>query len=192
MSTAQFVTDFGDLAVLLPIAAMILVWLLRSPESQLLAAAWALAVVFCGGAIGLLKVYFSACSTSIIDSPSGHVGMSTLVYGGLALMVAVRWRRLAVPALAVGLGVIAAIAVSRVIVGAHDTVEVLIGLAIGAVALAIFAKALIRDPLAMPAKTMLASAVLIIVLLHGQQVQAEQFFRLIGGYLHTERAAVCL
>ena len=192
MSTATFITDFGDLAVTLPIAAMILVWLLRSAESRLLAGAWALAVVMCGGAIGLLKVYFSACSTSIVENPSGHVGMSTLVYGGLALMVAVRWRRTAVPVTAAGLGIIAAIAVSRVMLGAHDTAEVLVGLAVGAAALAIFAKALIQDLPVVPAKPILASVVLIIVLLHGQQVQAEQLIRTIGSYLHAQHAIACL
>jgi len=189
---ATFITNFGDIAVTLPIAAMILVWLLRSPESRPLAGAWALAVVVCGGAIGLLKVYFSACSTSIVDSPSGHVGMSTLVYGGLALMVAAHWRRTGVPAAAAGVGIIAAIAVSRVMLGAHDTAEVLVGLAVGAAALGIFAKALIRDLPTVPAKPILASVVLIVVLLHGQQVQAEQLIRTIGSYLHAQHAIACL
>lgn len=117
--------------------------------------------------------------------------MSTLVYGGLALTIAARWRQVAMPTLAAGLCLIAAIAVSRITTGAHNAAEVAVGLVVGAAALAIFARALLRDPLALPAKSMLACAALIIVLLHGQQVQAEGLFHAIGAYLQAQRALVC-
>lgn len=157
-----------------------------------MAMAWILAVIFCAGAIGLLKIYSSACSIGVVNSPSGHVAMSTLIYGGLALTIAARWRRMAVLAAIAGIGVIGAIAVSRVVIGAHDITEVLIGAAIGAAALAIFAKSVIRDLPAVPAKPILASVVLAVVLLHGQQVQAEQLIRVLGRYLHTQQVGVCL
>jgi len=192
VNIASFLTNFGDLAVTLPIAAVVLLWLLRSRASRPLAAVWMLAVVFCGGATAVLKVYFSACSTSLINSPSGHVAMSTLVYGGLALIAAIRWRRAAVPAVLAGVGIVGAIAATRVLLGAHDLSEVMVGLVIGGLALAMFAKAFIRDLPAIPAKPILATVVLIIVLLHGQQVQAEQLIRAIGGYLHAQHAMACL
>lgn len=192
MNGAQFVSDFGDLAVVLPVAALVLVWLLRTPGSRPMAVAWVIAVAFCAGAIGLLKIYFSVCSTGIVGSPSGHVATSILVYGGLALTIAVRWRRMTVPAALAGAGLVGALAVSRVVIGAHDIAEVLIGAAIGAAALAIFAKTVVRDRSAVPAKPILASAVLAVVLLHGQQVQAEQLIRVLGRYLHAQQVGVCL
>jgi PAP2 superfamily len=131
LSIATFITNFGDLAVLLPIAVTVLTWLLWSPDSRRSGAAWAVAVVFCGGSIALLKVYFSACPTGTIDSPSGHAALSFLVYGALALIIAERSKQLTVPAIAAGLGLALAIAGSRIVIGAHDGVDVLIGLVIG-------------------------------------------------------------
>jgi membrane-associated phospholipid phosphatase len=192
LSIATFITNFGDLAVLLPIAVAVLAWLLWSPDSRRLAAAWAVAVVFCGGTIALLKVYFSACPTGVIDSPSGHAALSILIYGGLALIVAERSKPLAVPAIATGLGLALAIAGSRLAIGAHDGVEVLIGLIIGSGTLVIFGTALLRNPVPIPTRSMLAVAAVLAIGLHGQEVHAEDLFRLVGGYLHSIGVIGCI
>ena len=65
--------------------------------------------------------------------------MSTLVYGGLTLMIGAEtasWRRFVVGA--AGVFIIATIAISRMVLGAHDVVEVLVGLVIGGTSLALF------------------------------------------------------
>jgi membrane-associated phospholipid phosphatase len=71
--------------------------------------------------------------------PSGHATMSTLVYGGLALV-----HRRHVPsegtvAAALAALVVLAVSLSRVVLGVHYLGDVLVGLLVGAVALAGFA-----------------------------------------------------
>lgn len=192
LAVTVFITNFGNLAVLLPIAAAVLARLLWSPDTRRLGIFWAIAVAICGGGIGLLKVYFSACPTGLIDSPSGHSGLSLLVYGGLGFIVAARWTRFAVPGIAAGFGLALAIAVSRILLGDHDAVEVLIGLAVGGGALAIFAMALIGKPIAVSMKLLLVVAILFAIVLHGHRVQAEELFRLVGGYLHSDGIIRCI
>ena len=54
MAWLNALTEFGDLAVLMPLATVMLLWLLfmRSPRG---AAWWAIAVVFCTGLTAILK-----------------------------------------------------------------------------------------------------------------------------------------
>jgi hypothetical protein len=71
-SALNGVTNFGDLALMLPLAAVVLLWLLvlRAKTGALW---WIGAVVFCGGGTALLKVYFFACPpTPDLHSPGGH------------------------------------------------------------------------------------------------------------------------
>jgi xanthine/uracil/vitamin C permease (AzgA family) len=53
-------TGFGDTAVLMPLAAVMLLWLLvmRSPRGVVW---WAITVAFCVGMTALLKVSFYGC-----------------------------------------------------------------------------------------------------------------------------------
>jgi len=187
-----FITNFGNLAVLLPIAAAVLAWLSWSPETRRLGVFWAIALALCGGTIGLLKVYFWDCPTGPIRSPSGHSGLSLLVYGGLACLTASQTQRFTVPAIAAGFGLALGIAVSRIIIGDHNPVEVLIGLAIGGAALAIFASALTHNRAPLSIKWLLIIATVLAVIVHGQHFQAEQLFHLIGGYLYSKGLLYCL
>lgn len=188
----NFLTEFGDLAVLLPIAAVVLVWLLRSPESYRPAAAWAIALLLCIGTLGVLKTYFSACPTSLVKSPSGHAGLSMLVYGGLATCAAARFPRVAMPALIGGIGLALAIGLTRVALGAHDTAEIAIGFGVGGTALAIFAAGLLRQVPSVRIGPLILTAAILAGLLHGQDVHAEQLFQLLGPYLHAEGLVSCL
>jgi membrane-associated phospholipid phosphatase len=192
MGFTVFITNFGDLSVLLPIAAAVLGWFLWSPETRRLGIFWAIALVICSGTIGLLKVYFWACPAGSIISPSGHSGLSLFVYGGLASVIISRAQRFAVPAIAVGFGLVLGIAVTRITSGAHDVAEVLMGLAIGGTALAIFASALKHNRAPLSIKWLLITATMLAIIIHGQRVQAEQLFHLIGGYLHSEGMLYCL
>ena len=146
----RYLTNLGDAAVVLPVAALILLWLLDL-AGQRIAVLWCCALLVAGGGTALLKIYVDACSAPVpgLDSPSGHTGMSTLVYGGLALMIGTEtasWRRLAVGA--AGVAIVATIALSRVLLGAHDLIEVVVGLLIGSAALALFARSYVGVPAA--------------------------------------------
>src|SRR6266581_2995082 len=125
-------TDLGDLAVLLPLAGLVLLWLLTlKPRSA--AAWWLTAIVLCVGLTGLSKVYFFACPPGRdLVSPSGHTSFGMLVYGAIAMIVAAEgsnWLRGAT--LGAGTALIAGIAGSRLILGAHSLAEIALGMAIG-------------------------------------------------------------
>jgi membrane-associated phospholipid phosphatase len=180
-------TEFGDIAVLMPLATVMLVWLLliRSPRD---AAWWAIAVAFCAGSTAVLKVFYYGCPpTPALHSPSGHTSFSTLVYGSLTLVTATegrRWRRM----ITIGGGVcfILAIAVSRLLLYIHTLPEVGLGLVIGAAALTIFGKAYPRCPATeVRLSPLLIAGVAVVLVLHGRELNAEQLLREIAGYIQS-------
>ena len=89
----DFVTDFDDSAVTLPLATWVLIFLMAAGKRRA-ALAWAAAVVVTGAMMAALKLVFDACggtaAATHILSPSGHTAMSTVVYGALAVLVAAR------------------------------------------------------------------------------------------------------
>lgn len=186
------VTDFGDLAVLLPLAAVMLLWLVAVRSAR--GAAWwlaALALCICGTA--LLKVYFFACSSAPdMASPSGHSSFSTLVYGALAVIITaeltVGWRRMMVVAGSAAL--IATIALSRFALGAHSLPEIVLGIAVGLASLGLFAQGYLRCRAAGASLTSLLVAVVVLVaVLHGRELRAEEFLQAISQYFHVSSIA---
>ncbi|HVM77677.1 MAG TPA: phosphatase PAP2 family protein [Stellaceae bacterium] len=175
-------TDFGDLAVLLPLTVLVLLWL-RFARTRQDALCWAMAAGFCMGGTALLKVAFFVCPPAhTLHSPSGHTSLSTLIYGSLALLAAAEtegWRRLAIVLAAIA-GV-AGIAASRVLLSSHTFTEVAFGLLIGAGALAVLTlRNFPRSRAGLPVSTLLLAAALVLVVFHGRQLHAETLFRAIG------------
>jgi membrane-associated phospholipid phosphatase len=187
----RYLTNLGDAAVVLPVAALILLWLLDL-AGQRIALLWCCALLVAGGGTALLKIYIDACTIPVagLDSPSGHTGMSTLVYGGLALMIGAEtasWRRLAVGA--AGVVLVAAIALSRVVLGAHDVIEVVVGLLIGGTALALFARGYVGVPIEGARRIwplVIATSILAVALaLSDHPTQLEPFWHLIADDLRN-------
>lgn len=189
-----FLTDFGDLAILLPLSVAILVWLFWARPWQA-AVWWMVGLALCIGGIGLLKMYFFACPTfAPVRSPSGHTGFAVLVYGAIAGFLALRaqgWVRGL--SLAAGMALIAGIALSRLALGAHNAPEVVIGSAIGVLALGLFLHGY-RDirPQPIPTRPLLLLVVIIVALLHGRELHAEEMLQALGLYLKAGTgAAIC-
>jgi len=178
---ADFVTDFADQAVLLPLAAVVAI-VLAAAGWWRGAIGWPLAV---GAALALtllLKLAFLACGHLIpeaaLRSPSGHVAASGAIYGGLFAIVARivarrwpirhdRWTPLFTMA------VVLVIGASRLALGAHSPPEVLVG---GAIALcgAFAARRLTGPPPpALRLWPLLTLAVLVVLALHGIRMPAE-------------------
>lgn len=185
-----FLTDFGDSAVLLPLSAVVLVWLLSTRSAP--AAIWWVGVlgVF-GSIIGGLKMLFFACPPAVdINSPSGHAGFSVLVYGGIAAIVAIQLR--SVPArvaimLATAVLVIG-IAISRVILHMHSTSETVIGFLIGVVALGAFVFGYQRThPRGRLMAPLLFGVVLTAAVFHGARLNAETNLHTLGGWLDLQQ-----
>jgi membrane-associated phospholipid phosphatase len=145
---------------------------------------WLLIVGVCNAVIAILKVYFLACPTGVaLHSPSGHTCFSILVYGSLtvALALAVKRRWLREWIIVLGTLFVAAIAVSRFLLGNHSPVEIAIGAVIGGVGLAVFTAIYRRGANRRGPVLQLALAVVVVAFIfHGQQVKAEAFLRHLG------------
>jgi membrane-associated phospholipid phosphatase len=180
-------TDCGDLAVLLPLVAVVAFWLIaiRQPRALLW---WLIAVALCMAGTAAFKIYFFVCPPlTDLHSPSGHTSLSTLVYGTLTLAVAAvvtGWKRVAV--VASGTIFIAAIGISRILIHVHSVPEVLLGSLIGVAALALFASQFWpRRPTELRLRTMLVACFVLMVMLNGHDLHAEDLLHTIGRYLNT-------
>jgi len=182
------VTDCGDAAVTLPLALLVLVFLLAARE-RLFALYWLLMVAGCGAAIGVLKLIFGACGGRLeslgVISPSGHTAMSTAIYGSLALLVAAslsaRWRPLVLAAATL---LIAAIAISRVVLRFHDLPEVALGLVVGIGAVAVFYAAMRRAAVpVLPVVWLMLGGFAVVAVMHGTRLNIEPGMRGLAGAL---------
>jgi membrane-associated phospholipid phosphatase len=182
----QFISDFGDTAVTLPIAAFVLTYLLWSRHWRA-AFAWVLAVVGCGAALALIKLALRSCAhnwaSSQFLSASGHTAMSAVIYGGLALLIATRWR-LAWTALVMIL--VAAIGLSRIILGAHHPLEVTAGLVIGGTAVILLHLFDAPDRQPLPPLAPMIGVAAIMLVMHGVRWPIEEYLIWLAGLIrHT-------
>ena len=184
-------TDFGDAAVVLPLSVVISLWLLRHHSHRVLVP-WIIALGLCIAVTALLKIYLNACPIgSDLVSPSGHTSLSTLTYGAMTLVIAAEERRiLQTSVLGVGAGFIFSIAGSRVWLNAHSALEVGIGILIGIVTLALFARYYLRwrnegTPLLM----LVLPAVVVITVFLGQEVRIELVLHAISHHLRLAEFA---
>jgi membrane-associated phospholipid phosphatase len=142
------ITDLGDAAVGLTLAALVWIALLASGWMRG-AMAWLITVAGCGAVMAVFKAASGAVSlgcgpTASVGasfSPSGHAALSAVVYGGLAVLTGRQlpsWARMMFGLASAALIVL--IATSRVAIQAHTPVEVVSGLCVGlgAVALLIY------------------------------------------------------
>ena len=182
MAFWYFVTDLGDSAVTLPLAAVVALFVglcgwRRSALSLLVA------VGATGAAIGVLKLLLESCGRPLVGpgltNPSGHMAMSTVVYGGLALIAsrALRPRHRLWPWLA-ALAFLVLLALSRVIIHAHSPAETALGTATGALGLALLALLLGIEALVPLALAWLAVPVVcVIVVMHGTRWPIENWVK---------------
>ncbi len=188
----HFVTDFGDTAVTVPLAGLMVGFLLAARRPRL-AIGWGLAILGGASAVAVLKLVLSACDHPLngfgLSSPSGHTAMSISVYGGFAAVIATTLTRPARAAVIAGTAaLIIAIALSRILLNYHSTIEVAVGLAVGIAALAIIVAIVARHP---PQRLSLgwlaAGALVVCALFHGTHWPAEQAINRLAGWLDFVR-----
>lgn len=138
----QLVSNFGDIAVLLP-ASLGLIAFLAWIGSRRDAAAYAAAMATCLTAALIAKLAFALCGGNApvlgVESPSGHAAFGTTFYGCLAALFGTGRtiaRRLALYGGATAL--VLAIGASRVALEVHTAPEIVIGVLIGLVSIALF------------------------------------------------------
>ncbi len=185
----SFITDFGDSAVVLPLAMAVLVSLLWSRWFKA-ALAWGLVVVGCASLMLVLKLVFLACPVSVLQgvllSPSGHAAMSATVYGGMAGLLASQCRReWMVVTYAVTHMLVMAIALSLIAVRAHSPLEVMVGLGLGTVFATLFTLSLgprLAGGAYLPGLGI--GAALVLTATHGAHFQIESVLMLEASRLH--------
>lgn len=129
-----YVTRLGEALILLPAMAAALAWLWLG-HSRTVAIRWAVAVAVAAVVTTATKIAFLGFGVGVqaanFTGVSGHAMFAAAVLPVLLqLLVGGRWARPAV-AFAVGVGVAAVIAVSRVALGAHSVSESVAGLLLG-------------------------------------------------------------
>jgi membrane-associated phospholipid phosphatase len=168
----NFVTDFADQAVLLPLA-LVVAGCLGISGWWRGAAVWLLGVGATLALMLLLKLAFLACGPDdVLRSPSGHTAAAAVICGGLMVVLGGS-RRLAVP-----VAVLAAVLIgaSRLALGVHTPLEVLVGGCAGVGGAALTAK--LAGPFPELRRNRIAIAVvLVLVLLHGMHMPAEAHIR---------------
>jgi len=144
-----FITDFGDTSVTLPMAGVVFIFLVI--RNRLCALVWLIATGNCAATIAALKILLRTCHVLLFSeapfSPSGHMAMSTLVYGGVTLITARNcplWGKAGLYLLTVLL--LLGIGASRIALESHTIWEVAAGLMLGTGFTALFRRSLPHIP----------------------------------------------
>jgi membrane-associated phospholipid phosphatase len=132
-------TDLGNIAVVGPVAIVCWIWLLRRWDA-VIATRFFFAFVATFLAICGLKAVSRWVGGSMTGTPfelsagapSGHMAMTTLVYGGMAVLL-LRLRRspISMLAAACSMVILIGVGVTRVILQAHTPADVAVGFALG-------------------------------------------------------------
>ena len=180
-----FITDFADQAVILPVALALAVSLWRGGWMKG-ARTW---VLCCGatlGGLGAAKLAVFAFGPfsllPLLDSPSGHTASSAITWGGLAVLLLPRTRRLPL-GLPIAAAITALIGATRLGLHVHTMPDVIIGAAIGLTGTLALALALDDPPPGLRRSLLLGPAFLIAAALHGYRLPAEPLLRTIGAAL---------
>jgi membrane-associated phospholipid phosphatase len=177
-----FLTDFADQAVLLPLAITVALCLgisgwWRGAAALMIGVGTTLTVML------VLKIAFIACGPDVaLRSPSGHTATAAAMTGALMVVLADR-PRWALPAAVLAAALIGA---SRLALGVHTPLEVVVGAAAGIGGAALTAWLAGPMPDFRRNRAVLA-ALVVVVLLHGMRMPAEAHIR---GF--AERVALLL
>lgn len=134
MGPWYLVTDAGDSAVLLPLAAALALWLVYGARAPRDAGRFLMAVALCALPIVVSKLLFMGWDIGIkvldFTGISGHTALSSLIYPAVALCLPERkaWRA---ASLSIASVLVVEIAASRVATHAHSVAEVTVALAWG-------------------------------------------------------------
>ena len=177
----QFLTDFADQALALPLALCIAAWLGLAGWRRG-ALVWLAAFAMLEIGMLALKLALLGCTpgASALTSPSGHTAASAFVYGGgagLAGRLRPRWTMAAGVAAALMFGT------TRLALHAHSVPEVAVGGAVGLAALAFFIWRAGPAPTPLPRAPVLLAFLLLAVALHGARLDLEPRWRHAGRWL---------
>lgn len=166
----RFLTDFADQAVVLPLILAVGLMLFIGGWRRG-AAAW---IVTAGVTLGLmlvLKLLGIACGPAHLRTPSGHTAAAAMVAGSLIALLLPRYRCAGTALAALGAAVL--IGALRVAAGAHTVPEVLLGGSVGIAGAVCFAWFAGSRPAEVRLSRVLAVAIMVVALFHGDRLRAE-------------------
>lgn len=171
----QWLTDFGDQAVVLPVSCVVLLFL-RFGRWRRGVLAWAATIVGTLGVMLVLKLGIGAygwrLGTDQLNSPSGHTASATVLYGNL---LSILWRRIGLSTTLLGACMIAvAFAASRLILHDHTVPEVVVGAVVGIGATLVFRLLAGPVPHRLRRGWMVVAILVVMAFFHGHRLPAEQ------------------
>jgi|GEM_PF-675577 membrane-associated phospholipid phosphatase len=190
-----FITSFGNAAVVGALVVTTAVYLVMA-GCRRPALAVALTFVLAASGATIAKLLCMGCPVNSLDpalhSPSGHVAISTAVYGMMTTIIAAQtkgWQRRLV--WAAGFLLIALIAASRVLLRFHTFDEVMVGLVIGGVSYEIVRRFVLRNAVVRFNGWAFATTALVVVFLfHNMQIPFEQAIQWLAQHIRAH-IAVC-
>lgn len=181
----QFTTDFGDQAVLSPLALGIGLVFACSAWKRA-AVGWLVGIGGCFALMLVLKLCFQACGHDLpgdITSPSGHTAASAAVYGALLGLLAramtgqVRWTFPLASCVALVFGS------TRLLLHIHTLTEVVIGSVVGVTGAVVMTWMAGDPPIHVRARWLASTVVAILLLFHGFRMPAEAAIHTISMHL---------
>lgn len=168
----QFLTDFADQAVILPVGLIMLLFLWQAGWRRG-ARAWASAFGLMLASMAGLKLLLASCGGGL-TSPSGHTAAAALVWGGGAalLLRASRWQMAA----AAGLAALF-VGATRLALHVHSPLDVLVGGLVGIGCALLLHRLAGPMPAAVRPQRLLPGLVLAMLLLHGAHFHIEAAIR---------------
>ena len=182
----QFLTDFADQAVILPL--VFAVALVSAAQGWWRgASAWVVAVSGALASLFALKLAIYAHGQpwpiGDVHSPSGHTGSAAVAYAGVAVLLGLRWA--AVPLAAVAA---AGVGASRLALGAHTPGDVVVGGAVGVAAVAVLVALVGPRPRGTARWPLAAAVAAVLAVFHGQHLPIEGGIRAAAVALAQGRA----
>ena len=176
----NFLTNFADQAVTLPLAACVFLGLLALGWRRG-ALAWGASVAGVLTMMLVLKLATLACESHLaqtgLKSPSGHTATAAVVYGGLFALLAPRSRRVTLVAAASGGAFALGIGLTRLALHVHTVADVLVGAAVGVAGAVAMRHLAGPRPTRLATSWLLAGACLVLLLFHGDKLEAETRLR---------------
>lgn len=166
----QFLTNFADEAVILPLVFAI-ACTLAALGWRRGALAW---VVVVGATLALmlvLKLVAFACGPPLLRSPSGHTAAAAVVVGGLAVVLGYGRRPRTVLLVAAVAAVL--IGISRLVLAVHTAPEVALAGVIGIAGALALSRLAGSPPHGLRLRWLAAVAIAVVLLFHGWHLNAE-------------------
>lgn len=167
----DFLTDFADPAVILPMAFTVAVALALFGWRRG-ALAWIVSVGGTLAAMLVLKLVFNACGSAIgiaIESPSGHAAAATVTYGGLLVLLGAA----NAVALAAAFAVAFVVGLTRLVLGMHTLPEAVVGGLVGLAGVLLMIRLVGGTRCPVPRVALIAALLAVLVVFHGAHVHAE-------------------